>query len=494
MKNKRDIAIFTMFGLAVFAGLLLFFSKINPLVVYDADDWLYVYELRKPIPLIHAWNPTKVFPETFMPLVSYFGALVINPRINNYCFSLTLAHALFSSLILTLYFVHFPILFYKREFASFKSSVIYGCFFLLLHFISHMVNGRNNPFALWSENLTCFYNYTLPVALNAALVMHFMIYGGSKKWFEKSNLIHKFVVAVWIYFALNSNLYSSVVLATYIGTELFLILKRELKEKSFDLKTYCGCNWFNLLIIFCWFGTNILELFGGRAGGMQKSFIINLPITMGMGVFSLVGKNIFLTILDIFVFVSWRNLHNKKLTPTAERFLYYIGFGLIYLTFLSATVEPTYIFRPQVTICSFFYIFMGMIACLNELKKTNSKYKRAPLVLLGTLGLLFVFPGHLFCPYNYSILSYDKCEVLTNDIISQFNEAEQEGRSEIVLEIPKFTQEGNWPLSDFIGDRYANALYKHKITKSYIAVKDLIITEEKNRELDIPMGKQLFSF
>ena len=85
MLHKKDLSIFIIYGLVIFSALLLFFTVINPLVVYDADDWMYIYTLRKPIPMMHVWNPTKVFPETAMPAVSYFGAFVINPIINNYC-------------------------------------------------------------------------------------------------------------------------------------------------------------------------------------------------------------------------------------------------------------------------------------------------------------------------------------------------------------------------------------------------------------------------
>ena len=63
----------------IFGGMFIFLSIINPLTVYDTDDWLYIYLLRKPIPLPNAWNPTKIFPEIFMPMASYFGAFFIYP-------------------------------------------------------------------------------------------------------------------------------------------------------------------------------------------------------------------------------------------------------------------------------------------------------------------------------------------------------------------------------------------------------------------------------
>ena len=119
MKDKKWL--FVGYGVIVFAALFVFLTVINPLVIYDTDDWMYIYLLRKPIPKPGAWNPTRIFPETFMPLVSYFGALVINNVIDNYCLSLTLAHGIFGSIVLTFYFVEFAVLFYRRKLISIMS-------------------------------------------------------------------------------------------------------------------------------------------------------------------------------------------------------------------------------------------------------------------------------------------------------------------------------------------------------------------------------------
>lgn len=493
--SKKEVGKICIFAVLVFIGLLLFFTAINPLVVYDVDDWLYISQLRKPIPMIHAWNPIKVFPETAMPFISYLSAWVINPIIDNYCKSLTIGHGIFTSVILTIYFVQFVILFYKRKFTSLDGSIKYGCFFVLLHFISNILKGNNNLFILNTLNLTCIYNYMLPTILNAIAVMHFMSYGGVKNWFKKSNVLHKIVVVLWLYFAINSNLFSSVVLATYVGTELLLNLIPAIKEKRFNLKEYCADNWCNLLIIFVWLCSNILETTGGRADSIHKNVLLNLPMSFVYFIVGMVTMNIFLNIMNCMVFVSWFKEHNKKLSSTAIRFIYYIGLLVAYLLLLCATSEPSYLALPHVDLAIFFYLIIAMIACLNELIKSNERFRKIPLILLGTLALLLIFPGRLFAPYNYSLISYNQCEALMNDVIDQFKAAEAAGQSEVVLEIPEYDEGGNWPLStDLIGERYSNAFYKHKITKSYITVKDIVVTEEKTKEFDIPKVRNLLKF
>lgn len=179
MKRKlnNDKFLITMYGIAVFCLLFLFFFRFNPLVVYDTDDWLYVGQFRKPIPIIGGWNPIKVFPETFMPLVSLIGVKCINPFINDYCLSLTIAHSFFGGLILTFYFIEVALLFYKKKLASLIQSILYGLLFFVLHFITNIHTGNNNPFLLWSRDLTCFYNYTLSAIINASLVIHIIAEG-----------------------------------------------------------------------------------------------------------------------------------------------------------------------------------------------------------------------------------------------------------------------------------------------------------------------------
>ena len=485
---KKTSLMFIAYGLLVFAGLFLFLSFVNPLVPYDADDWLYISELRKPIPMLHIWNPIKVFPETFMPLMSYFGVFVINPLINDYCRSFSIAHGLFGSIILTIYFVQFPILFYKRKFASVTTSIGYGCLFLLLHFISHIFKGYDNFFLIGSVNMTCFYNYVLPDVLNAALVMHFMSYGGVKAWYKNSSLFHKALVLIWTYFAIFSNLYSTAVLATYVGTELLLQLIKEIKSKSFYLKEYCIDNWQNLVLILWWFVANLIETTGGRAGDMQKSLIANLPITIIHTLKGIFVINVFIIIFEIAVFFLW-NKKRTKSNGTLKRFMLYIGLELVYLIILSASVEASYMSRSEVTLCEFFYIFLGTIACLNQLIKLNKKNSYLLGILLGTFILFFINPGRLFCPYNFSYVSYDKCEAVMNDVINQFQAAQDQGLDEIDLEVPYFEADGNWPIADYIGERMAKAVYRFKITDKYITVKNLVITEEKNKQFGISSAR-----
>ncbi len=484
MFQKKKNYVFVLYTLFVFLGLVTFFVKLCPLELYDSDDLLYMYTLRYPVPLPGAWNPIKVFPEIFMPIVSYFGALIINPVINNYYFSLTLAHGIFASIILTAYFTQFVMLFYKREFASQKRSIFLGILFILIHFISHIHSGSDNSFLIGAYNVTCFYNYNLCTIVNATLVMHFMTYGGVMSLFKKESKLHCVAVIIWGYFAINSNLYSSVLLAAYVGTELLLILMSELKNHSFNLKQYCQSNWINLIIIVCWFVSNIIETTGGRAGDMSKSFFANIITTLGLTVLAVVSVNIFLLIMEISTLGVWLK-KNKGLSSTAKRFLYYEGLALFYIVILSAKVEPQYVLKNEVFISMLFFIILGFMGLYNQLIDRQKRYGFLALILLGTFGLLIINPGNVFHACNYSNLTYANCEALINDVSEQFVAAEKEGKNEIVLELPFYGEDYCWPYTELAKDRFSNVFYKHKLVHSYITVKDIIFSKEKSKEYGI---------
>ena len=312
--------------------------------------------------------------------------------------------------------------------------------------------------------------------------MYLMSYDGLKKWFVRSSLLNKLIVVIWMYFALNSNLYSSVVLATYIGTDFFINLMKDCKTKKFNLRTYLTENKLNLVVIVWWFAVNLIEVMGGRAGSIHGNLMANLPQTILFGIASLVVKNICILTFEIVILLKWHKMHAKKLNINAQKFLMYIGFQMLYLILLSAYVEKSYIIKSEVILCSFFYIFLAEILCLNSLIKVNEKNKRLPLILLGALAFLLIHPGRMIIPYNFSGIPYNQCEALFNDVLEQFKEAQEKGDNELVVELPKFDSDDNWPLCDFIGERYSEALYRHKVIDSYIKVSDVVFSEEKSRE------------
>ena len=100
---KNEKAKITIVNLFLTILLLLFFANICPIVPYDKDDWIYLGQMRIPIPMWNGWNPTKILPEVLMPICGYFGARLVYPIVGDYFFAITIVAAIIlSTFIVTL--------------------------------------------------------------------------------------------------------------------------------------------------------------------------------------------------------------------------------------------------------------------------------------------------------------------------------------------------------------------------------------------------------
>lgn len=80
--------------------LFMFFTKISPLVLFDSDDWINISNYRLPIPIMGAWNPSRVFPEFLMSSVGWVSAFVTNYFIKDYFLSITYTSAIVVSIFI----------------------------------------------------------------------------------------------------------------------------------------------------------------------------------------------------------------------------------------------------------------------------------------------------------------------------------------------------------------------------------------------------------
>ena len=64
---------FILLSLCTFILLTIYFVIINPIPIFDTDDWEYIQNIRIPVPMVRVWNPIKVFPEFTQPIISYIN-------------------------------------------------------------------------------------------------------------------------------------------------------------------------------------------------------------------------------------------------------------------------------------------------------------------------------------------------------------------------------------------------------------------------------------
>lgn len=127
--SVKDKIVYGIWSMGIFLFLFLFFVKIHPMIVFDTDDWAYIYCNRSALPLWGNWNPSKIFPEVLMPWVSNLAVYVIYPYIHDYIQSLTIGHAFLTAVLIGVYILSFAKLLKEKYKFSLQQSMLYGTLF-----------------------------------------------------------------------------------------------------------------------------------------------------------------------------------------------------------------------------------------------------------------------------------------------------------------------------------------------------------------------------
>ena len=473
-----------IFSLVLFALLVEFFIVLHPIAIFDTDDWNFIYMPRIPVPIIGKWNPIKVFPEFFMPLVSYIGAYTVYPLTGKYCLSLSIANGLFICFIITVYFTEFYLLIQKKYKLSTVKSLLISVVFIGMHFCAVAHGRKNNVFLFYAYDMTCVYHYILSTLLNASLVMHLMRIGGLEAWktLAKKNKIH---LALWIYFAIFSSLYSSVVLGAYLGVELLHTLYKEVKGKSFNVKSYWTKNRPPLIVILVWFCSFIIEKTGGRAACFATGIPHNILSSGKRMVFWFGHFNIIFVVIGAAVIILRIFFLKREYLVEDAKIALALCLTTIYIILLSAVVNYTYVERTDAILpVAFWALFMLMMFVGKMSEKI--KYGNTILSLMAAVSVIgTVYYSNTYEEINYEKLPYENCEAFVDDVINQFKEAESQGETEIELVLPEFNTDDNWPIADYASGSFSESLYFHGVTDQKIDVEKMVFTKRKNKEFGI---------
>lgn len=157
-ENKKQLILEKFFILAAFTCLFIFFYYVHPIYIYDSDDWTYITYSRQFFPNINEWNPTKILPETLMPLVSELGVRFIYPFTKDYIQSLSWVFAATISTIIMVY-INLMINRLKESF-EIKGALflLIGGLFILFHFLPYNINEIQNRHVFYGGNANCYFN------------------------------------------------------------------------------------------------------------------------------------------------------------------------------------------------------------------------------------------------------------------------------------------------------------------------------------------------
>lgn len=506
MYDKRSNIIEYVMLIVIFGGLLFFYLSAHPLFIYDSDDWTYISFHRQALPSIQQWNPTKVLPETLMPLIAELGVRFIYPISGDYISALATVFALAISLIITIY-IYISIKMVKERYCICGYSVaMLGIAYLLYHFWVYLVSDVNNTYFFYGGNVNCYFNYIIPGLFNAIFVLYCISKNDDYMDFrvEQRNSLKIGFIILWIYLCICSNMFHSIILVSYLASKLVyeVVLKLINKDKLIDACIKVIINSISeIVIIIGWLICILIESQGARAQWAAGTTLTNLPIAQTILLFIESIKSMNRTWLLVTIFINVCaliicifNLNKNKADIKDSIFLrdyikIIISFGItvLYLILLCAKVTPSYIKNNTVMIS---WVLWVMILTFLSIGYILSKYTILNSLLPFLVYLLVfntVIDGKTFAEnnvvWNYNV---EVVKQLDEYFIEQIKEADKRNMEYAEILIP-VSDSAYWPLDvTYSGNRISTTLFRHGLISRQIEVMvipDYSVNEKYNLEI-----------
>ena len=140
-----------------------------------------------------------------------------------------------------------------------------------------------------------------------------------------------------------------------------------------------------------------------------------------------------------------------------------------YLILLSSRVVSTYILRGDVIFAFAFFFILSMAFCICYLCGKVKYFK----IALPSLIVLALFelnnPKNVFKDIQFEYgLNAQSCLQLDKYVINRVCEADAQGKDSVFIQVPRFNDDDNWPLSIDLSKSVGTTLYKHNITRKNI--------------------------
>ena len=489
--TKRRFWIGAGLSLFVLAAMLLFFEKAHPLVILDMDDWTYISSPRIALPAGKFWNPSRILPELLMPYACSLGVMLF-ARLG-YIPSITATNGLVLSLFITVYVYEFFRLLTDRVKLREGASALLALLFLLLHFSLLRTEPVENDYLFRAADVTCVYYYVIPALVNGSLVMLLARTGIHRRFWEKDRLLLKSLLVPAAYLAVFSNLFASILLASWCGLDLLLSLP-ELRGRKTSLRDFWKEQAFSLAVVLLWLLSVAFESVGGRGAAaselpygaaLGQSFrgaaaffggIYVLPLLLLAGALAALAAALLLRSLAPEQRETGRTLLLPLLLTGAVTLLFEI--------LLCARVRPEYIRRSEVMLAVCFVLLaLAMLALALLLKRWERLVLLLPLVLLVLFSATDTH-GRTFGESNDILAQADLCTALDEDIVEQVLAAQERGEKQATVYVMDVGNESNWPQNLRMGDRVADSLYTHGVTRERMEI-EIVPSREINRRFHV---------
>lgn len=478
MKKRFSISFLANLIIAVF--LYMFFTRFSPLVMYNCDDWTYIGTFRVPLPIPGAWNPTRVFFESIMPVMGWLGAKLIFPITNDYVFSITVMSAiLLTALIMAMCISFYRLMRNKYGKSEFVSLVMEVLFLALFFLIFRTRSESNHMFC--AADLSCVYNYTMPGILNATAVIIMLQYENVADGFRKLKILEKILFIILLYFALLSNIFHSVIVAAYCGASVLIAVIT--KTKNCRIIEILSKKRFEFIALTLWFVVLLIEKTGNRSEAFTTFDILNSLIQFKAIVLALSKPFMIICVISFAHFI-YRSIGQRALDMSVVSLFVATVATTLFLILLNSLVG--YMSRVDATWGIWFYM---ILFCGIELEKLldSLKWKNIlfPVVLICVIALCY-YPDGTYMISSSRNHNYRLCYYTSSYFVDSIVEADRDGELEVEIPIPEVEIKDGKNLTFYpgFGNIVSETLCNHGIISKKINVIEIIDPSLNERFLE----------
>jgi hypothetical protein len=262
-----------------------------------------------------------------------------------------------------------------------------------------------------------------------------------------------------------------------LGSVLLIDIFQTDHKESRWLVPFVKHHWYPLLIILLWFIVQLIEVNGRRAtsyGHFDRPLLQEVELTFNY--FLSIRYNLKFALLIIFVILGTIGIYfvyeKKRLTHIVKTpFVLFCSLILstIYLILLSSRVVSSYILRGDVIFAFAFFFLLSIVFCICYLS-VKLKYFTIAIPVLIVFALFELNnPNNVFKDIQFEYgLNAQSCLQLDKYVINRVCEADAQGKDTVFIQVPRFNDDDNWPLSIDLSKSVGTTLYKHNITRRNI--------------------------
>lgn len=490
------------FYVLIFIYFMVFFAKLHPIILSDTDDWCYAYDYREAIPLWKSWNPTRIFAETVMPVLSGICAYVIYPIMGDFFKSLTLGYAFVLATSITILIGVIYQYLYKKYNIKQYTSIIILFFFILCHFWIFRIAYSGNNYMFKTIDACTYFYYVIPNIINCIMVICITNNNYTQNYKKPKELsnnldgekeyIRKAFFIIFVYFCIFSNIWASIITASFIGGRLLWDLLCVIRKHQFNIVGYIREQSINLAILVVWIISQIFEINGGRSASISSSsqfFIEEIfnALKTEWNVIKGMNCKFVICILLILILGLYLIIKNNDLNKLIEILHFFLAFIIteLYLVLSCAKSVTWYIRRPDVFYGLFFFIMMIVILCFITIINHFSRFKAFVPLILVIIFFDCNTSGKTFMESNVAQLESNIIYAINNDILQQMVNAQENGLETTNIYVPVFNSSDNWPYATYATNIISGNLYKLGVLDYNLKITAIIPSEEKNKQLHV---------